>query len=73
MLGNIAIGLSVLAPAGMLAPLARDLGVDIRDTGLLVTYGALVLCISSPVAMTWPMFVEKIEYHRLIDPNNRET
>jgi DHA1 family inner membrane transport protein len=49
MLGNIAIGLSVLAPAGMLAPLAADLHVDIHDTGLLVTYGAVVLCISSPL------------------------
>lgn len=49
MLGNIAIGLSVLAPAGMLAPLAADLGVTIHATGLLVTYGAVVLCISSPL------------------------
>ncbi|MBV9954742.1 MAG: MFS transporter [Pseudolabrys sp.] len=50
MLGNIAIGLSVLAPAGMLAELARDLDVTIRDAGLLVTYGAVVLCVSSPLS-----------------------
>jgi MFS transporter, DHA1 family, inner membrane transport protein len=48
MLGNIAIGLSVLAPAGMLSALSDDLGVAVHDAGLLVTYGAFVLCISSP-------------------------
>ncbi len=49
MLGNIAIGLSVLAPAGMLLELSDDLGVAVHDAGLLVTYGAFVLCISSPL------------------------
>ena len=49
MLGNIAIGLSVLAPAGMLSALSDDLGVAIHDAGLLVTYGAFVLCIASPL------------------------
>ena len=49
MLGNIAIGLSVLAPAGMLSELADGLGVAVHDAGLLVTYGAFVLCISSPL------------------------
>ncbi len=48
MLGNVAIGLCVLAPAGMLLELSRDLGVAVHDAGLLVTYGAFVLCISSP-------------------------
>ncbi len=49
MLGNFATGLSVLAPAGMLAVLADGLGVGIRDTGLLVTFGAAILCIGSPI------------------------
>lgn len=49
LLGNVAIGLSVLAPAGMLAELAVGLNVGIHDAGLLVTYGAVVLCISSPL------------------------
>jgi len=52
MLGNIAVGLSILGPAGMLAELAQGLNVGIYDTGLLVTYGAIVLCIGSPV-MAW--------------------
>jgi predicted MFS family arabinose efflux permease len=49
LLGNIAVGLSILAPAGMLVQLAGDLSVGVQDAGLLVTYGAGVLCISSPV------------------------
>src|ERR1700722_17898416 len=49
MLGNIVTGCSVLAPAGMLSELSSDLGVTIRDAGLLITFGAIVLCIGSPV------------------------
>src|SRR5258708_29417192 len=52
MLGNVVIGLTILGPAGMLADLAEGLRVGIHDTGLLVTYGAIVLCIGSPV-MAW--------------------
>src|SRR5262249_7392131 len=52
MLGNVVIGMTILGPAGMLAELAAGLGVGIHDTGLLVTYGAVVLCIGSPV-MAW--------------------
>jgi len=52
MLGNIAIGLSILGPAGMLSELAEGLDVGIHATGLLVTYGAVVLCVSSPI-MAW--------------------
>jgi DHA1 family inner membrane transport protein len=49
MLGNVFIGLAVLGPAGMMAPMARGLHVGIHDIGLLVTYGAVVLCIGSPL------------------------
>lgn len=52
MVGNIVVGLSILGPAGMLAELADGLHVGIHDTGLLVTYGAVVVCIASPV-MAW--------------------
>src|SRR5215470_15684857 len=52
MLGNVVIGMTILGPAGMLSELATGLGVGIHDTGLLVTYGAIVLCIGSPV-MAW--------------------
>jgi DHA1 family inner membrane transport protein len=50
--GNFVTGLSVLAPAGMLPQLSAGLGVTIRDVGLLVTYGAVVLCVSSPL-VSW--------------------
>src|SRR4030088_2803606 len=49
MLGNIVTGCSVLAPAGMLIELSSDLGVTVRDAGLLITFGAIMLCIGSPV------------------------
>ncbi|HYN40110.1 MAG TPA: MFS transporter, partial [Rhodospirillales bacterium] len=49
MLGNFVTGISVLAPAGMLTELSAGLGVTIRDAGLLITFGAVVLCIGSPL------------------------
>jgi predicted MFS family arabinose efflux permease len=49
MLGNFVTGCSVLAPAGMLSELSADLGVSIRDAGLLITWGAVMLCIGSPL------------------------
>jgi MFS transporter, DHA1 family, inner membrane transport protein len=49
MLGNVVTGCSVLAPAGMLAELASGLDVSIRTAGLLITFGAVVLCVGSPV------------------------
>src|ERR1700710_1016830 len=49
MLGNIVTGCSVLAPAGMLSELSSGLGVAIRDAGLLITFGAIMLCVGSPV------------------------
>jgi DHA1 family inner membrane transport protein len=49
MLGNIVTGCSVLAPAGMLVELSGDLDVSIRTAGLLITFGAIMLCVGSPV------------------------
>jgi MFS transporter, DHA1 family, inner membrane transport protein len=49
MLGNIVTGCSVLAPAGMLRELSDDLGVSIATAGLLITFGAVMLCVGSPV------------------------
>jgi DHA1 family inner membrane transport protein len=49
MLGNFATGLCILAPAGMLPVLAEGVGVGIREAGLLVTYGAVILCFGSPL------------------------
>ncbi len=52
MLGNVVTGLTILGPAGMLIELADGLRVGIHDTGLLVTYGAVILCVGSPI-MAW--------------------
>src|SRR3978361_1555126 len=49
MLGNFVTGCSVIGPAGMLSELSAGLDVSIRDAGLLITYGAAVLCFGSPV------------------------
>ena len=49
MLGNLVTGCSVLAPAGMLGEMSSGLGVSISTAGLLITFGAIVLCIGSPV------------------------
>ena len=63
MLGNIVTGCSVLAPAGMLSELASGLDVTIRDAGLLITFGAIMLCIGSPVT-AW--LTSRIERHTLL-------
>lgn len=47
--GNFLIGMSVIAPAGMIAPLSADLGVSVTSAALLMTFGAIVLCIGSPL------------------------
>jgi predicted MFS family arabinose efflux permease len=49
MFGNLVTGCSVLAPAGMLIELSGDLGVTVHAAGLLITFGAVVLCIGSPL------------------------
>jgi len=47
--GNFFIGLSILAPAGMIPTLAADLGVPVTRAALLITAGAVVLCVGSPL------------------------
>jgi MFS transporter, DHA1 family, inner membrane transport protein len=63
MLGNFVTGCSVLAPAGMLSELSTALDVSIRTAGLLISFGALVLCIGSPL-MAW--LTSRIERRRLL-------
>lgn len=50
LLGNFVIGTSILGPSGMLGELSLDLGVSIRDAGLLITFGAVVLFVCSPLS-----------------------
>ncbi|MGY4237453.1 DHA1 family inner membrane transport protein [Bradyrhizobium sp. USDA 4449] len=49
MLGNLVTGCSVLAPAGMLPEVSAGLGISIHAAGLLITFGAITLCIGSPL------------------------
>ncbi len=49
LIGNFVTGLSVMGPAGMLGELSDGLGVSVRDASLLITFGAAVLCIGSPL------------------------
>ncbi|HWL04716.1 MAG TPA: MFS transporter [Xanthobacteraceae bacterium] len=52
MLGNLVTGVAVLAPAGMLPELAAGLDASIQQAGLLVTFGAVILCFGSPL-LAW--------------------
>jgi predicted MFS family arabinose efflux permease len=52
MLGNFVIGTSVMAPTGMLPELAAAFDVSIREASLLITVGAIVLCIGTPL-ISW--------------------
>ncbi len=45
--GNLMIGMGVLAPAAMLNDLVADLAVSPPKVGLLVSYGALILCVGA--------------------------
>ena len=49
LLGNVITGIAIVAPSGMLSQLADGLHVGIYETGLLVTLGAVVLCLGSPL------------------------
>src|SRR5882757_3134056 len=63
MLGNFVTGCSVIGPAGMLSELSAGLDVSIRDAGLLITFGAVVLCVGSPL-MAW--LTSRIERRTLL-------
>src|ERR1700740_3359008 len=65
MLGNVVTGCAVLAPAGMLKELSEGLDVSIRTAGLLITFGAVVLCIGSPVTAWLTSRIER----RMLPPS----
>ena len=50
MLGKLVTGCSVLAPAGMLSELSEGFAVSISTAGLLITFGAVMLCVASPLS-----------------------
>jgi MFS transporter, DHA1 family, inner membrane transport protein len=51
MLGNFVIGIAIIGIAGMLPNLAAGLGVSIPKAGFLITAGAIVLCVGSPLTV----------------------
>lgn len=59
MLGNLVTGCSVLAPAGMLPELSTGLDVSIHAAGLLITFGAITLCVGSPLTAWLTSRVER--------------
>jgi DHA1 family inner membrane transport protein len=52
MIGNFVSGIGLLGPTAMLVELSAGLGVTIREAGLLITFGAMTLCVCSPL-MSW--------------------
>jgi MFS transporter, DHA1 family, inner membrane transport protein len=63
MLGNVVTGCSVFAPAGMLRELAAGLDVSVRTASLLITFGAVTLCLGSPIT-AW--LTSRIDRRRLL-------
>jgi len=59
MVGNLVTGCSVLAPAGMLIELSSDLGIAVHAAGLLITFGAVMLCIGSPLTAWLTSAIER--------------
>lgn len=49
LVGNFVIGMGVLAPAATANAMIADLQVSAAQVGLLVSYGALVLCVGAPL------------------------
>lgn len=47
-LGNFVVGLSILLPMGMLAEISSGLDVSVGTAGLLISLGAIVVCLSPP-------------------------
>lgn len=52
MVGNFVIGTSIMGPAAMLNDLARSLRVSVQHASVLITAGAVVLCIGTPL-ISW--------------------
>ncbi|MDB5652607.1 MAG: transporter [Tardiphaga sp.] len=63
MIGNFVTGIALLGPTAMLTELSSGLGVTIREAGLLITFGAMVLCVGSPVT-AW--LTSRIERRHLL-------
>src|SRR5262245_48535272 len=63
MLGNLVCAVAIIGPAGMISDLAAGLSVSIRDAGLLMTFGAILLCFMSPLMVS---FTSTLDRRRLL-------
>lgn len=59
LIGNFVVGTSVLAPTGMLNELSAGFGVSIREASLLITFGAVVMCVGSPLLAWWTSRIDR--------------
>jgi predicted MFS family arabinose efflux permease len=59
LVGNFVVGTSVLAPTGMLGELSTGFDVSIRQASLLITFGAVVMCVGSPLLAWWTSHVDR--------------
>jgi MFS transporter, DHA1 family, inner membrane transport protein len=53
LLGNFVVGTSVIAPAAMLPELSRSFSISVREASLLITFGAIVMCLGAPLISWW--------------------
>jgi DHA1 family inner membrane transport protein len=63
LLGNFVVGVGVLMPAGLLNELSQAFAQDPATTGLLIAYGAAVLCIEAPLLA---IFTNRIDRRTLL-------
>jgi predicted MFS family arabinose efflux permease len=63
LLGNFVVGVGVLMPAGLLNELSQAFSQDPATTGLLIAYGAAVLCIEAPLLA---IFTNRIDRRTLL-------
>ena len=59
LLGNFVVGTSVLAPTGMLNELSAGFAITIREASLLITFGAVVMCVGSPLLAWWTSRIDR--------------
>lgn len=59
LVGNFVIGTSVLAPTGMLNELSAGFSISIREASLLITFGAVVMCVGSPLLAWWTSRIDR--------------
>jgi predicted MFS family arabinose efflux permease len=63
LLGNFVVGVGVLMPAGLLNELSQAFAQDPATTGMLIAYGAALLCIEAPLLA---IFTNRVDRRTLL-------